>query len=366
MALQFTHARQGYVSCFLKESTFDTAETVEAASGSSLVEFEGGAINYGHTRRDGVGEGSEFGSDGYVSRKNYPFTLTFPFARPNDLAFCFAYALGTSAATQDGANAAYRHKNTLVSTENIPTFSYVVSEAGIQKIVTGAAINTLTVARSGDYITATAECIGTRVASNADSFPAEISEEPFLYGNSSIWYETGANVDIAATPAQGAENISAATPDNIRADVVGGPTITINNNLRVERGYDAANANDVLCKGQFHRGAQREISVEWTQTFEADGYLTDFLGTNNKQEHCAFEWNIKETGQGVLASGNYYYGMIFILSRGVLDVIGEAADDDGILTRNLRLIAKTPTSADEGTTDVCQAYVYNVQAAYAG
>jgi len=32
----------------------------------------------------------------------------------------------------------------------------------------------------------------------------------------------------------------------------------------------------------------------------------------------------------------------------------------------MRLMAKTPTSADEGSTDVVQSYVYNAQTDYAG
>jgi len=367
MALKFTHDRAVYVSCFLKESDYDTAETVEAASGSTLVEFEGGSINYAHTRRDGVGEGNEFGSNGFVSRKDYTVSLTFPYLRPNDMAFLAAYSLGSSSATKDGAYAAYRHAATLVSTESIPTFSMVVSEAGLQKVLTGCAINTCTISRNGDYWQGTVEIIGTRAATNADSFPAEIAEEPLLYGNTSVWYETGADTDIAATPVQGSENLSAGTPDNIKADIVSGPTITINNNLRNDRGYDASNSNDVMCKGQLHRGAKREVTVEWVQTFEADGYLTDFEGTANVQEHSAIEINCKETAQGVIAtSGAMYYGFIFILPRANLDVIGEAGDDDGIVTRSLKLTAKTPTAADEGSTDVVQWFTYNGQADYAG
>ena len=367
MALQFSHDRQVYVAAFKKEgaATFDTAQTVEAASGCSLVEFEGGAIDYKETRRDGVGEGGEFGYESYLSRYDYGCSLTFPFLRPNDLGFLFGYAMGTSAETS-GTGTEYRHKNTLVSTAILPAFDMVVKEAGLQKIMTGCAISSLTVSRNGDYVQASCEIVGTRLADNSDAFPAEIAEEPMLYANSGIWIESGADIDIAATPTQGAENISAGTPDDIRADVVEGPTITINNNVRLDRAWDAANTNNVLCKGQLHRGAKREITVEWTQNFETDAIYDYFIGASNVTSHVAFEWNLKETAQGVIGSGGAMYpGFIFIMPRGALEPVGAASDNDGVLTRSYKLVAKTPTTAADSETNPALAYVYTAQAGYA-
>jgi len=365
MALQFTHGRQVYVQAFLKESEWDTAETVEAASGYTLSEFEGGAIDYKEVRRDDISQGCEFGYDGYISRHDYGCSLMFPYLRPTDLGFLFGYALGTSAETA-GTGTEYRHKNTLVSTGIVPTFAMVVKEAGLQKLITGCAISSLTVSRNGDYVQASCEIVGTRIADNSDDFPAEIAEEPLLYGNSSIWIESGADIDITATPDQGAENISAGTPDDLRADIVEGPTITINNNLRLDRAWDAANATDVMCKGQLHRGAKREITVEWTQNFESDAIYDYFIGASNVTSHVAFEWNLVETAQGVIGSGGaMYFGFIFMMPRGNLEPVGAASDNDGVLTRSYKLTAKTPTTAADSETNPVLAYVYTAQAGYA-
>jgi len=366
MALQFRHADQVYVSAFKKESTWDTAETVEAASGYSLSEFEA-SLSYDQTRRDGQGEGTEMGSEGYISRRAYTLSLTFPFVRPHDLAFMAAFGLGTTSATADGAS--YCHNNNLITTALIPSFSVVLLEAGVQKILTGCAINSFSISRSGDYWSGTCEILGSRIATNADSFPAEVSEEPLLYGNTNIWLESGANVDITAedSQAQGAENISASTPTNITADVTGDMTITVNNNLRSERGFDAPNSSDATCRGQLHRGAKREVTAEWTQTFESDALsYTLFEGSSNVQTHVALEVNQKETAQGVIA-GTTYYGFIAIIPRAVFEVLGSSADDVGVITRNLKLIAKTPTTADEGAgaaSQPIQLYVYNGQATF--
>ena len=369
MTKQYVHDNRLALSWFVAETAYDTAGTVEAAGFSTAVEIDPIRINNDDTRRDGMGEGSEFGSEGYVTRHGVTVNVSFPFLRPNDWAGLTAYALGSNSVAQDGALTAFRHKSVLSATV-IPSFSMVALEAGIQKIYTGCKINVLTLARSGEYWSATAEvmCSGRR-ESNADSFPAEISEEPLLYGNTSMFIERGADVNVAATPTQGSQGISGATPDDIKCDVTGDMTITINNNLRSDRGYDCSNANDVLAKGQLDRGAKREITATFDMTFEDDQELTDFLGTLNVQEHIALEINQVETAQGVIDTGGggvFLFGFVLIIPRAVYETIGESTDDEDVITRTFTLRAKTPTSADENTTDVIQIWTYNAQAAYAG
>ena len=64
-----------------------------------------------------------------------------------------------------------------------------------------------------------------------------------------------------------------------------------------------------------------------------------------------------------------FFGFSLIITRGNLDTIGASSDDDGVITRNLKLIAKTPTNADEGAGSASKpvmVHVYTAQAAYAG
>lgn len=366
MSVQYRYADQAAVSGFTAETAYDTAGTINATNFFTLQEFELG-ISYDDQRRDsGMGDGAEFGSDGYVVRKDVKMTLTIPQLRPNDLAFLAAYGLGTAAATQDAALTAYRHANTLAST--LPSFSVLATEAGIKMLYAGCKINTLTISRNDAYWQGVAEIIGSgRRVSDATAFPATISEQPLLWANTNIWLESGADVDIAATPTQGSEGISAATPTDIRTRVFDGPNIAINNNLRVDDGYLAANANDELARGQLTRGARREISVDFTMTFESAQEETDFLGSSNMQTHMALEVHNKETAQGVIAStGAMFYGGIVVLPRFVYDTIGSSADSDGVITRSLKGIVKTPTSADEGSTDPIQIYSFTAQTGYAG
>lgn len=363
MALQRLSADAVMLSAFTAESAYDTLGTVNASNFCTLVEFQL-AADYDDKRRHGQGEGAELGFESWLTHLSNRFTLTIPFLRPNDLAFMLAYALGTNAATQDGGNTAYRHKATRAAT--LPSFSMIILEAGIQKAFTGCKINQFTLSRNDHGWQGVAEIISSgRRASNADSFVAEISEAPLLYGASKIWTEEGANIDIASTPTQGSENISAATPDDQKASIISGPTITIQNNLRADQGYNASNANAYQARGQLEAGAVRPIDVEWQMYFEDDAELNAFLGSSYLQTHVAMEINCTMDELAAIDGGNYYNGFVIQIPRVTYEPIGGAGDDDGYKTRSIRGSVKTPTSSEDGTDEPIICYVYNGKAAYA-
>lgn len=364
MALQLIHADAVMLSAFTAETAYGTLGTVNASNFCTLPEFQL-SVDYDDRRRQGQGEGSELGFESWLTHLSNRFTLTIPFMRPNDLAFMLAYALGTNSAAQDGGNTAFRHKATRGSA--LPSFSMIVLEAGIQKAFTGCKINQLTISRNDHGWQGVAEIISSGYRpSNADSFVAEISEAPLLYGATKIWTEEGANIDIASTPTQGSENISAATPDDQKAAIINGPTITINNNLRADQGYNASNANAYQARGQLERGAVRPIDVEWTMYFEDDAELNDFIGSNYLQTHVAMEVNCTMDELAAIDGGNYYQGFVFQIPRLTLDPIGAAGDDDGVKTRTIRGMVKTPTSSEDGSAEPFIGYTYNAQAGYAG
>ena len=365
MAKQYSYADRCAVSGFTKETTYDVALTVNDTNFFTFPEIDGVAINYDDGRRDRVGEGNEFGSDADISKKSVTMSLSIPALRPNDIAFLTAFAMGTDAQTQDGAVTAYRHMHTRGS--SLPSFNLLALEAGVQRLYTGCKINTLEIKRAGEFFAATAEIVGSgRRATNADSIPSQISEKPLLYGATNIWLESGADVNIG-TPTQGSEAISAATPTDIKSRVVGEFVFRINNNLRLDQGYHATNSNDVYCRGQLGRGAQRTYEVEFPLTFEDAQEETDFLGTSGVQEHMAIELECNMNQLAVVAAtGAFYWGFTVIIPRFNYDVIGASSDDDGVKTRQLKGVIKEPTAADESSTDPAIVYVYNAQAAYAG
>jgi len=370
MALKYRHSDLAYLSAFLKESAFDTHETVDASGGYSLSEFEL-SVSYDHTvRSDSPGAGVEMGFEQYVARKTYTATLTFPFLRPNDLAFLCAFGLGTSTADQDDANTAYEHYSDLATDDDQIPFSLMWSEAGVQQDLTGCTISSFTVSLAGEYWSGTAEIVGTRTATSSDTYPAEISEQPFIASNAKFYTETGANVDITATASVSLEqeNISAAAATDI-SGVVTDFSFTVNNNPKSDMDFLVQNTDDNYCRGQAKRGAKREVYFEWTQTYEAATHLTTLEGAAGVSTHMAMECLHKEEDQGVIDGGAYYFGFSFIITRGRLDAIGSSSDSDGVLTQNLRLTAMTPTDADEGAGSNSQpvmVHIYNAQAAYMG
>ncbi len=369
MALKYRHSDLCYISYFKKESTFDTHETVEAASGCSLVEYEL-AVSYDHTvRSDSPGSGTEMGLEQYVARKSYGLTLTFPFLRPNDLKFLMAYGLGTSTADQDGADDGWEHYSDLATDDDQIPFSVMWTEAGVQQDMTGCTISSLTVSLAGEYWSATAEIVGTRTASSSDSYAAEVAEQPFIASNAKFYTENGADVDVTATASVSLEqeNISASAADDI-SGVVTDFSFTVNNNPKSDMDFLVQNTDDNYCRGQAKRGAQREVYFEFTQTYEAATYITAIEGASGVSTHYAMECLHKEEDQGVLDGGNYYFGFSFIICRGRLDPIGASSESDGVLTQSLRLTAMTPTDADEGAGSNSQpvmVHVYNQEALYA-
>ena len=372
MALQYRHADKAMVSTHKQETAYDTVfPTYTAGNYTSLQEFTL-AIGYDDTRRvQGMGDGTEFGSDSFVSRKDIRMTLTIDNLRPNDMAWLSAYALGVTAATKDGANDAYRHKASLASLSQLPSFSISASEAGEQNAYTGCIIQSLTLSSdNGGYIQAVAEIIASgRRTTDAQTYPATIDEQPLLSNDTRIWMETGAAIDIQTFPAVDGTSalVAGAAPSIVLTSrVFGGLTVNITNNLREAQGYIATNTDDNLARGELLRGARREITAELSSaSFESDEFEDFFLGTDNTQSHMALELNNRNTLAGLIDSGGtFFVSGVIVIPRMTFDPMGSSGDDEGVITRDLKLTALNPTSAADGTADVIQIYVQNTEVAY--
>ena len=372
MALQYRYADKVMVSTHKKETAYDTVfPTYTAGNYTSLQEFTL-AIGYDDERRvQGMGDGTEFGSDSYVSRHDVRMTLTIDNLRPNDLAWLSAYALGSTGQTQDPALTAYRHKQTLSSSSQLPSFSISASEAGEQNAYTGCIIQTLTISSdNGGYLQAVAEIIGSgRRNTDSQTFPATIVEQPLLSNDTRVWMETGDTIDIQTFPAVDGTSalVAGAAPSIVLTSrVFGGWTVTISNALREAQGYMAPNTDDNLARGELLRGARREITADLSGvSFESDEFEDYFLGTSNTQAHMALEINNRNTLAGVIADGGtFFFSGVIVIPRMTFDPMGSSGDDEGVITRDLKLTALNPTSAADGTDDVIQIYVQNTETAY--
>ena len=372
MALQYRYADKAMVSTHKKETAYDTVfPTYTAGNYTSLQEFTL-AIGYDDERRvQGSGDGTEYGSNSFVTRQDIRMTLTIDNLRPNDMAWLSAYALGATAATQDPALTAYRHKQTQASLSQLPSFSISASEAGEQNAYTGCVIQTLTLSSDqGGYIQAVAEIIGSgRRTTDSQTYPATITEQPLLSNDVRIWMETADAIDIQTfPPVDGTSTLVAGAASSLvlTARVFGGWTVTYSNAHREAQGYIAPNTDNNLCRGELLRGAVRPITADLSGvSFESDEFEDYFLGTSNTQAHMALEINNRNTLAGVIADGGtFFFSGVIVIPRMTFDPMGSSGDDEGVITRDLKLTALNPTSAADGTDDVIQIYVQNTETAY--
>lgn len=371
MAVQYRYADKAMVSAITAETAYDTlVGTYTSSYYMTLKNFEL-AISYDDTRvKAGRGDGTEFGLDSYVSRHDVRMTLTQNMATANDIAWMSAYALGVTTETANTND--YLHDHTLSSASQLPSFTVLATEAGEMNQYTGCVIDTLTISTdNAGYIQAVATIIGSgRRVTNSQTYVTILDTPPLISNMTSIWMETGATIDIQAAPAtDGTTTLTATTASiDLTARVLGGWTVTINNKLRADQGYQKPNSDDNFARGELLRGAEREMTAELNGvTFESDEFEDYFLGASSTaiQPHMALEIHNYNDDYGAIAT-SWFYTMVIIFPRMTLDPMGTSGDDDGIITRNLKLTALTPVSASDGTSDPIQLYVRDGIAAYAG
>ena len=371
MALQFRYADKAMVSAITKETAYDTVVGTYTTSQYQLLKNFELAIGYDDTRVPaGLGDGSEFGLNSYVSRHDIRITLTQNMATVDDVAWMSAYALGVMAAPGNETTG-YLHDHTLAiaSTSQLPSFSILCTEAGEQNAYTGCIIDTLTISTdNAGYIQAVATIIGSgRRAGASESYVTVRTTPPMLSGNTSVFMETAGTIAIQALSIDGTTSLVAGSASiDLTARVLGGWTVTINNNLRADQGYLKPLAADNLARGELLRGARREMTAELSGvTFESDEFEDYFLGATATavQPYMALEIANFDVSSGLIST-TWYYTMAMIFPRMALDPMGSSSEDDGVITRDLKLTALTPVV--EGVTDPIQFYVRNQEAAYMG
>ena len=369
MAVQYRYADQAMVSALTMETSYDTlVGTYTSSQYKTLKNFEL-AISYDDTRvKAGRGDGTEFGLNSYVSRHDVRMTLTQSMATAEDVAWMSAYALGVTAETANTLD--YLHDHTLSTASQLPSFTVLATEAGEMNQYTGCVIDSLVISTdNAGYIQALATIIGSgRRVTNAQTYVAIGTEPPLISNMTSIFMETGDAIDIQELAVDGTTSLTATTASiDLTARVLGGWTVTINNNHRADKGYIKPNSDDNLARGELLRGAQREMTAELSGvTFESDEFEDFFLGATATalQPHMALEIHNFNDDYGAIAT-SWFYTMAIIFPRMTLDPIGGSGDDDGIITRDLKLTALTPTAAADGTADPIQFYVTDSIAAYA-
>lgn len=323
------------LSLFDKEAAFDAGPGAWlAANAVQLFEFPADAAGYvtwpdiRRTDRDTV-HAAQLATQVEIVRQDVQLVYRELRVRPTHLVGLAALAGGSVAASvQDGALTAWRHKLVPVEpTAALPSIGGQEQASGEQYKYTGLTANSFRLFKSvvdgAEYWGIETGLVGsgTRVAA-ADAFPAVLTEKPLLFQQTKCWLETGADIALDATPAQGTQNISSSTPDDLTArlrDV----EFLWNNDLQLDKGYapgGTAKVRTRLDHGERRGGHVRVVvEVDGTTLAAERAYYTG-------QVACALEVAV-DSGLLIAATGAYHYGFDLIVPRCYLDPITRGVEN---------------------------------------
>jgi hypothetical protein len=294
-------------SVFEKEAAFAGGKTHTNTTSCSFkgFEFSPGFADVVTNDKDEV-TGKEHGYDQEITAYLNNPTLKFAKVRPNDLAALAALTLGSVTANQDAALTAYRHRIIPITDGTaLPSISVVHLIGGIQTEYKGVKGNTMKLSgEAGGFLAADFGLIasGNR-ATNAAAIAAAITESWMKVDQLKFFLETAANITIAATPTQGTEDISGATPDDLS---IRGKSFefTWDNKMTGQPGFGGAGYLQDAIYGR--RAATLKASIQFASSAEI-AYFT-------AQDVCAIELDFKAAGL-IAVGGAMYYGASIVIPR---------------------------------------------------
>ena len=342
------------LSSYKKEATYAASVTVNATNFTSIKghsDYDPDWADTVENDKDTV-SGAEFGTDLDIISQGLNFTIAQPRAKPNFLIGAVAGALGSITSSQDTGYTAYEHKIVPVTVgTTLPSFNTIGKKAGLQYLHKGCKVNSVSItAEEGRPVSAEIEIIGSGDrTTNADAFVAEPSESWMLMKNGYLWIETGANISIAATNTQGAEDISSSTPRDMKVQVQS-LTWKFMNNLEGQPGFGAEN-NGVFQDLDYNQRTQ-ELSLTLLYDDETD--ITNYLATT------AFALELEVKGALIQAGGTMYYGFTLQIPR--FKLMKAPLPKGGVADRVTQEFECD--IQDDGVNDAVIFYGYNAQDAY--
>lgn len=356
MALERSYARALQLSLFKREAPYGTPPAVSAATYASMSDFgEGVMVEFDDLVQGDtdVITGREMQTRAEIARQSCRLTYEEPRVKPNTLASMLSLALGTVAATQDGALAAYRHKITkAASTSLLSMAGHFKFEAGDERAIPGLKADSFTLAINGPYFSLSVPLIGSgKRDTSSVTFQPVIAESWMRQGDAKFfWKDIVAPIAIPVAPTQGSANLGGSEVNvstNVRSF-----SLNWGNALAADAGYRASTG---LLRGNFHpvrRTSTFTIVFDVEGTREAadlDRYLL--------QKTFAFEVNI-DSGSIIAATGAFKYGAILIIPQARLTPISRTQEDQ------FEVLSYTGTIEDDKTNSELVGFVYTAPAAY--
>lgn len=361
MGRQFRKLDQAMISFGDKEAAYDGGPAAWTAPAAyQCYEFGEGTFAAWDdtivTDRDSV-HGSIHATKDEIVHQDLRIAYSVSRVKPTELAGFLSLVGGVSTPTQDGALTAYSHKVVNVDQDDpLPSVGVEEKASGEQYKYTGVCCDSLSLRRGGPnraYWELAAALIGSGTrAVAADAFVAKVTEAPFLWGKTQVWLETGANITIAATPAQGAENISSSTPDAL-TERVRDVTVELRNDLQADLGYTA---NSGKVRTALPHGPGRTASVSLVCVVDPSTLATE-RGYYENRDNVAVEIQC-DMGVLIAGGGAMKFGFDLIIPRLRLKPIARSVD------QGVNLLTFAGDAFDDGTNPIWIGYAYCAQAAF--
>lgn len=357
MALERDFVKQFMISHGDKEATYDAGPALwTAGAANSLIDWEpfDPIWNDTHQSDTDVVTGRELQSVHKLVRQSVTLAYNEPRTKPHSLAAFMGLSLGTITSTQDGTLTAYRHKIIPSSSIALPSIAAQVKyDGGTQWKYTGLKGDGFTLENNDAFFRFQSPMIGsgTRVTA-ADAFPAAISEDWLLWGNSSLYLKNtaGTPITVPPTPSQSTANLGGSEV-NLSSYMIRF-MVQCQNNLQPDMGYRPSTGK---VRQNFHP-TRRVGSV--TMQFETDSATeADELNYYINQSQLALELTIN-SGTVVAAGGVFNYGMVLLIPRVQIRELARTA------TQQLENLTYTMDIMEDGTNPYIVPFVYNATASY--
>lgn len=353
MARKFGFSRQLAMSLFKKEATFDAGVTWNSTNACSMRSFIGDPAKFVSPVIDDSNEttGNDWPTQQQILRNALALEYNEPKAKPNSVFGIAALAMGqVVSSTQDAAFTAYRNRTTPIAPGgSIPSIQVEEKYGTVQNKYTGVKCDSFKIiGKSDGLIGLEAKLIGASIQTGvADAFPSIISESWLLTSNMRVWMESGANIVIAASPTQQAQNISSGTPTDLKS-IFKGFEFEYMNNLYQEYGYGSAALVDV-------DPTRRKVKLKFSIWFQDLTQITNFLA----QTALAIEF---EAAGAVIAGGGgvFKYGMQLVVPK--FQITNAPTPTGGVNEGYTQEIECTVL--DNGTDPICVLDVYNAKTGY--
>lgn len=342
--------RRIMLSLYKKEATYDAGVTMNSTNACEMYGFDSDLESWPDDVADDGGEitGFEFPTTQEIIRQKVELDYSEPRIKPNTLAGLGALVLGNVAATQDGALVAYRQLVTPIAHATALPSIQAESLSGTQYAYKGVVGKSLKISGKEDgFVSASAKMIGSGTrATSATAFAAKITESWIKTTQMKVWLESGANISISATPVQDAEDISIATPDDLKIRIKSFDFEWDNNNF-TNFGYGSS----VLQEND--KGARRTAKLTFSLIYQDDTELAYYTA----QDTVAIEFDAK--GALIAAGGAMFYGMDLIVPAFKLKPISKKGKVGDFLTQDFEALL-----IDNGTNPLVQLYVYTAKTGY--